>query len=79
MPCKFGLWALLTSFMGILWFILNHWLADLINQHPEAVSLLNQIGSVYQTTDRIPLILMAVGVALLLFLVGIVLGKSHET
>ena len=75
---QIGLWALLTSFMGILWFILNHWLADLINRHPEAVSLLSRIGSVYQTTDRIPVMLMAAGVALLLVLVGIVLGKSHE-
>jgi hypothetical protein len=62
---QLSLWSLLLSIMGIMWFLLNHWLAPIINSSPEAAQRLNQLGSVYETSDTAPLILMAAGALLL--------------
>lgn len=59
------LWALLLSGMGLMIFILNHWLAPLIDQHPELSRKLVEGGSVYRISDVVPIALMAAGVALM--------------
>lgn len=59
------LWALLLSVMGLMIFILNHWLAPLIEQHPELSRKLVEAGSVYRISDVVPIALMAAGSVLL--------------
>ncbi len=66
---QLSLWAILLSFMGMMMFILNHWLAPLIEKNPVLVSKLNSMGSVYRTSDLVPNILMAVGLILLLVVI----------
>ena len=70
------LWALLLSVMGLMIFILNHWLAPLIEQHPELSRKLLEAGSVYRISDVVPIALMAAGVVLLTIMVIAVLGGN---
>jgi hypothetical protein len=75
---QLSLWAMLTSVIGLLWFILNHWLGPLISRHPQASKKLTEIGSVYQTSDTVPVILMSVGVVLLFFLVILIFRQGSK-
>ena len=74
-----ALWGLLAFLMGLLWFIVNHWVARVIEQHPQLVQRLQQQGSVYQTSDTVPLILLAVGVVLLAVAVFQILRADKAT
>lgn len=73
---QLSLWAVLTSVLGLLWFILNHWLGPLISRHPQASKKLTEVGSVYQTSDTVPVILMGTGCVSLLFLIILVFKQD---
>ena len=73
---QLSLWAILTSVLGLLWFTLNHWLDPLISKYPQASKKLTEIGSVYQTSDTVPVILMGIGVVLLFFLIILVFKQE---
>jgi len=73
---QLSLWAMLTSVLGLLWFTLNHWLGPLISKYPQASKKLTEIGSVYQTSDTVPVILMGIGVVLLFFLIILVFKQE---
>jgi len=73
---QLSLWAMLTSVLGLLWFTLNHWLGPLISRHSQASKKLTEIGSVYQTSDTVPVILMGIGVVLLFFLIILVFKQE---
>ena len=75
---QLSIWALLLSIMGLMMFILNHWLAPLIDRTPALSRKLAEAGSVYRTTDTFPIILMAAGVILLIFAVITVL-RGNKT
>jgi hypothetical protein len=66
---QIALWGLLTTYMGLLVLLLNHWVAPLIDRTPKLQRLLTDPGSfyqsVYRTTDALPVALLAVGFALL--------------
>ena len=68
---QMSLWAMLLSGMGLMIFVLNHWLGPMIDRHPELAEMLTRMGSVYRVGDLWPTILMAVG--LLLFMVVILI------
>jgi hypothetical protein len=75
---QLSLWAMLTSVLGLLWFILNHWLGPLISRHPQAAEKLTEMGSVYQTSDKAPVTLMGMGVVLLLILIISVFKQNRN-
>ena len=75
---QLSLWAMLTSVLGLLWFTLNHWLGPLISRHSQASKKLTEIGSVYQTSDTVPVILMGIGVVLLFFLIILVFKQKSS-
>ena len=60
-----NLWGLLLSGMGGLTFVVNHWLAPIIDRHPELAEQLQRAGSVYRVSDTLPIALLAAGVVLL--------------
>ncbi|MCH8151144.1 MAG: hypothetical protein IH830_02080 [Planctomycetes bacterium] len=59
------LWGVLGVDVGILWLLINHWLAPMIAAEPRLVETMQHLGGVYKTTDAFPLALLAVGVVLL--------------
>lgn len=71
-----SLWGLLLSLMGLMVFLMNHWLAPLIDRHPDMVKTLSRMGSVYKTSDVVPLALMAAGLLLLVVAVVYILKQA---
>lgn len=69
------LWALLLSFMGLLMFVLNHWLAPLIEADSGLTAMLARTGSVYRVGDTVPTLLMTAGVCLLAVVVVLLLKE----
>ncbi len=67
-----GRFALLTlggvllSDVAILWLLINHWLAPIIEAEPGLAETLMRIGSLYKTGDAPPVAMLAAGTALLL-------------
>ena len=60
------LWGVLLSDAAILWLLINHWLAPIIEGEPGLAEALTRIGSFYKTSDALPAAMLAVGTALLL-------------
>ncbi|MCD6282147.1 hypothetical protein J7J84_00875 [bacterium] len=64
-----ALWGLVTTCMGLLMLLLNHWVAPLIDRTPGLQRLLAEPGSLYQSTyrtaDAVPVALLAAGFVLL--------------
>lgn len=56
-----ALWGMLLVDMGVLILLINHWLAPIIDEYPDLVSLLQRRGSVYRVPDLVPILLMTVG------------------
>lgn len=59
------MWGILCVDVGILWLLINHWLAPMIAAQPRLVETIQHLGGVYKTTDAFPLAILAAGVALL--------------
>jgi hypothetical protein len=59
-----GLWGVLLSEMGLLFFLLNTWLRTLLQKHPEMMRGAN----VQEVGGLLPNLLMGVGLALLVVL-----------
>ena len=60
------LWGVLLSDVAILWLLINHWLAPLIEGEPGLAEALTRIGSFYKTGDALPAAMLAAGTAILL-------------
>ncbi len=64
-----ALWGLLTTYMGLMVLLANHWVAPLIDRTPRLAQLLSDpqsvYYSVYQTSDTLPLALLGAGAVLL--------------
>ena len=60
------LWGVLLSDAAILWLLINHWLAPIIEAEPGLAEALTRIGSFYKTGDALPVAMLAAGTALLL-------------
>ena len=60
------LWGVLLSDAAILWLLINHWLAPIIEGEPGLAEALTRIGSFYKTSDALPAAMLAAGTALLL-------------
>ena len=73
-----SMWALLLSFMGLLMFILSHWLAPLIDQTPALVRKLDAMGSVYRVPDIVPTLIMGAGLLMLIVLTGITVAHANR-
>lgn len=73
-----SIWALLLTFMGLLMFLLSHWLAPLIDKHPTLVHQLNTMGSVYRVADGVSTLLMVLGLALLVVLSSLMLAGANK-
>jgi hypothetical protein len=73
-----SIWALLLAFMGLLMFVLSHWLAPLIDQTPALTRKLNAMGSVYRVADSVSASLMGAGLVLLSVLTGLTLASANK-
>ncbi len=58
--------GVLLSDVAILWLLINHWLAPIIEGEPGLAEALTRIGSFYKTSDALPAAMLAAGTALLL-------------
>ncbi len=68
-----GLWGVLLSEMGLLFFLLNIWLRTLLQKHPE----MQRGANVQEVGGLLPNLLMAVGLALLVVL-AVGFFRSHQ-
>jgi hypothetical protein len=64
--------------MGLLMFVLSHWLAPLIDQTPALTRKLNAMGSVYRVADSVSASLMGAGLVLLSVLTGLTLASANK-
>ncbi|MHC4606231.1 MAG: hypothetical protein ACYTAF_04805 [Planctomycetota bacterium] len=60
------MWGMLFTLIGIMLMLINHWIAPLIDRHPDLAGGLRRTGSVYRVDDIVPTFLLAAGVVLLL-------------
>lgn len=72
------LWGVLCLDVGILWLLINHWLAPMIAAEPRLVETMQHLGGVYKTTDAFPLALLAAGVVLLAIAAGRMLRNPQS-
>ena len=70
------LWGVLLSDVAILWLLINHWLAPIIEAEPGLAEILMRIGRLYKTGDTLPVSMRAAGTALLLIAVVRVLRTA---
>lgn len=75
-----ALWGLLTTYMGLLILLANHWVAPLIDRTPSLAQMLGDPQSLYYSTyrtgDAVPVALLAAGAALLLITAARTLRKD---
>ena len=72
------MWGILCVDVGILWLLINHWLAPMIAAEPRLVETMQNLGGVYKTTDAFPLALLAAGVVLLAIATGRMLRSPRS-
>ena len=59
------MWGTLSFGVGVMWFLLNHWVAPLIDADPKMITALNAVGGYYKTGDLMPYAFLTTGVILL--------------
>ena len=62
---RLTLWGVVWMDVGIIWLLINHWLAPLIASDPGVDETVRRLGATGWTSDIYPLGAMAVGVVLL--------------
>ncbi len=62
---RLTLWGVVWLDVGIIWLLINHWLAPLIASDPGLYETMRRLGATGWTSDIYPLGAMAVGVVLL--------------